>query len=73
MIEGDITCGLPIYSEAVASVHHIEAFELARNDKLPNFQDNILLTIAAEAASLKDKVLAIGSMSYRSLANKKNP
>jgi hypothetical protein len=65
--EEDGQCDLPVYPEAVTSVHRVETLKPARDNQRPNFQDNLLLTMAADATDPRDKVFAVGSMSYGSL------
>ncbi len=66
-------CDLPIYPAAIESIQRVEALKPARLDDRPNFQDNLLLTIGADAKDPRDKVFAIGSMSYGSLTEELVP
>ena len=60
-------CDLPLYPEAVGSIHRVKASKPVLHDDQPSFQDNLLLTMAVDAHDPRDKVFAIGSMSYGSL------
>ena len=73
MTEDAPPCDLLIYPEAVASIQRVEALKPARHDERPNSQDNLLLTMATDAKDARDKVFAIGSMSYGSLTEKLLP
>ena len=66
-------CDLPTIPAALGSLNRIKALKPAVRNKRPNFQDNLLLTMAAEATDPRDKIFAVRSMSLGSLTTELEP
>lgn len=60
------SCDLPLYPAAIAFVQRVKALKPSRDDQRPNCQDDLLLTMVAEASDPRDTVFAIRSISYGS-------
>ncbi|OAL51769.1 hypothetical protein IQ07DRAFT_586122 [Pyrenochaeta sp. DS3sAY3a] len=73
LAEEGAPCDLAIVPAAITCIQRVNALKPARDDQRPDFQDNLLLTKGAEATNPKDKVFAIGSMSYGSLTKELYP
>lgn len=73
LTEEGAPCDLAIVPAAITCIRRVNALKPARDDQRPDFQDNLLLTKGAEATNPKDKVFAIGSISYGSLTKELYP